>query len=80
MATRKSKKEVTGAYSCEFVTNARGYVVGAMCPPRSAAGELGRQYRHPYKPSKYGGLDNCAGEYTPEQARQKMYKGTLSFH
>lgn len=79
MATRKSKKEVTGAYGCEFVTNGKGRVVGAWCPPR-APNELGSQYRRPFKPSKYGGLDECVGEYTPEQIRRKMYEGTLSFH
>ena len=76
MATRKSKKQVTGAYGCEFVTNNKGRVVGAWCPPR-ASHELGSQYRRPFKPSKYGGWDECVGEYTPEQIRRKMYEHTL---
>lgn len=32
---------------------------------------------YPYKPSKYGGWDNCSNEYTYKYIREKERNGTV---
>lgn len=34
---------------------------------------------YPYEVSRYGGLDNCAGDYTAKQFRRKIKNGTACF-
>lgn len=64
---------VCGAYGHTFVIDKNGRVIGAWTPN-------GQNYKRPYKTMRYvDGLVDCAGEYTPEQVREKMYRKTLSF-
>ena len=64
-------------YGMELVLDDKGRVKGAVV---EGVGQLGESmFKYAYEPCKDGGWDNCSGDYTPEQARRKIYRGTMRF-
>ncbi len=69
-------------HGCTLNINEAGYVVGAWTDSCSSG------YGIPYKKCwRYSngrryedGWDNAWGRYTPEQAKRKIYNGTLRFY
>ena len=59
-------------YGHEVAVNEKGKV-------EYAVSKDGQRTVYPYKWSKYGGWDNCSGEYTPEQLRRKIKNETACF-